>query len=51
MQDPVPENIEGSKVETHEFIHRIDWGQVALAVAALATLYVVFVRESDGEGR
>lgn len=51
MQDPVPENIQGSKMETHEFVHRIDWGYVAVSVAALMSLYIVFIREPDEEER
>jgi hypothetical protein len=48
MRDPVARNIRGSKVETHEFSHHIDWGHVALAVAAVVVVYAVFLR-SRGE--
>jgi hypothetical protein len=51
MQDPVPENIEGQVTETHEFTHRVDWGHVALSVAALAVVYAVFLREPEERER
>lgn len=47
MQDPVPENIEGQVIETHEFSHRVNWGHVALSVAALVVIYAVFLRSSS----
>jgi hypothetical protein len=42
VQDPQPENITGEKVQRHVFKHEIKWGQVAIGVAALATVYVVY---------
>jgi hypothetical protein len=48
MADPVPENIDGRKLVSHSFNHeighRIDWGHVALAVAAILAIYVLFLR-------
>jgi len=35
MQDPLPSNILGRKVETHTFEHSIEWGQVVLGLAAI----------------
>lgn len=39
MRDPLPENMAGQKVETHEFSHQVEhsvnWGHVVLAVVAL----------------
>jgi hypothetical protein len=49
MNDPVPENITGRKAVTHSVEHRIDWGHVALAGAALAVVYVLFLRGVDEE--
>lgn len=51
MNDPLPENIDGRKAVAHSVEHRIDWGYVALSLAALVALYTVFVREPDEEGR
>jgi hypothetical protein len=48
MQDPVAENISGSKVETHEFVHEIRWGQVALGLAAIVVVYAVFLQPKAG---
>lgn len=39
MQDPVPENISGQKVQRHVFKHEIQWGYVLLAVVALVALW------------
>lgn len=48
MADPVPENITGEKVEKHTFSHdvhhRVNWGYVSVAVAALALAYVLSQR-------
>lgn len=49
MQDPIAENISGSKVESHEFVHRVEWGYVALGVAAIVVVYAVFLREPEEE--
>jgi hypothetical protein len=53
MADPVPSNIDGQKVVSHsfnhEFGHRIDWGYVAIAVAVIAAVYVLFGRESEDD--
>jgi hypothetical protein len=48
MADPSPSNIDGSKTVSHTFEHQIrhqvNWSHVALAVAGLAVVYVLFVR-------
>jgi hypothetical protein len=45
MPDPAPENIAGERTVSHSFSHElrheINWGYVALAVAALAAVYVL----------
>jgi hypothetical protein len=54
MQDPVPENISGSKVESHEFVHQIQWGYVVLGFAVIVVVYAVLLQSKDGpedEGR
>lgn len=33
--EPQPENISGEVVRRHSFEHRINWGHVALGIAAL----------------
>ena len=59
MADPTPENIDGSKTVSHIFEHQIrhqvNWSHVALAVAGLAVVYVLFFRgggvvEDDDDG-
>lgn len=35
MQDPLPSNIDGQKVVSHEVQHSVNWGYVAVAVAAI----------------
>jgi hypothetical protein len=35
MQDPSPSNISGEKVVSHSVEHRVNWGHVLLAVAAV----------------
>ena len=35
MEDPLPENIEGSKRVTHSVNHHINWGYVAVGVGLL----------------
>jgi hypothetical protein len=53
MADPMRENIDGQKLVSHSFEHnlrhRVDWGHVALAVAAVVAIYVLFVRRSGVE--
>jgi len=46
LPDPAPENINGAKtVEySHEIHHRVNWGYVALGIAALAVL--LYLREN-----
>ena len=36
MQDPLPENIDGSKQVSHSVNHHINWGHVALGLGLLA---------------
>lgn len=50
MADPLPENIDGSKAVSysHEVHHKINWGYVAVGLAAIAAL--LFLRERlDGD--
>ena len=53
--EPAPENIAGEVVHKHAFEHRIDWGYVALAVAAVVVVMAlsgsggVSVGQSDAE--
>lgn len=50
MEDPLPENIAGEKVQTHTFEHRVNWGYVAVAVAVLfVVLYVDPLDRSDDD--
>jgi hypothetical protein len=49
MQDPSPENIDGSKLEKHVFEHRVDWGYVVLGLSAALAVYAVFLRETGEE--
>lgn len=44
MADPVPENITGEKsvAYSHEIHHRVNWGYVALGVAAILVLAYVW---------
>lgn len=44
--EPVPENIAGEVIHRHAFEHRVDWGHIALAAAAI--VIVVTVSGSDG---
>ena len=52
---PAPENIAGEVVHRHSFEHRIEWGHVALAAAAIVIVVTVFgsdmvsAEESDPE--
>ena len=53
--EPAPENIAGEVVHRHSFEHRIEWGHVALAAAAIVIVVTVFgsdaisAEESDAE--
>ena len=38
MEDPLPENIEGSKRVVHTVEHQVNWGYVAVAIVALVLL-------------
>lgn len=38
MQDPLPENIEGTKRHVHSFEHSIEWGHVAAAAAVIVVV-------------
>jgi len=49
MQDPLPENVTGEKVQRHVFKHEIKWGQVAIGLAAIVALYVVYSGLSNSE--
>lgn len=51
MQDPLPENVEGSKRVAHTVEHHINWSHVALGVAVIVVvLYLGSVGgESAGE--
>ena len=52
MQDPVPENISGQKVQRHVFKHEIQWGYVALALVLVLVVWKVgplLVGGSDDE--
>jgi hypothetical protein len=41
MDDPMPENIDGTKVERHTFEHRMPWGQIAIGVGLIALAYAI----------
>jgi hypothetical protein len=53
--DPAPENVVGEVVHRHSFEHRIEWGHVALAAAAIVIVVTLFgsdtvsAEESDAE--
>ena len=38
MEDPLPENIDGTKRVVHSVEHSVNWGHVAVAIVALALL-------------
>nr|WP_011091114.1 hypothetical protein [Halorubrum saccharovorum]AAO15413.1 orfA [Halorubrum saccharovorum] len=44
LPDPAPENIDGAKTVqySHEIHHRINWGYVALGVAAILVVAYVW---------
>ena len=48
MQDPPAENIAGEKRVAHTVEHRINWGYVALAAAAIGVL--LYLRPSSDDG-
>jgi len=52
MKDPIPENISGSKVQTHSFEHKINWSYVILGVIAVYALFQVgkIVDEGNTQG-
>lgn len=45
--EPAPENIAGEVVHRHSFEHRIEWGHVALAAAAIVIVVAVFGLDSS----
>lgn len=46
--EPNPENVSGEVVRKHSFEHRINWGHVALGLAAIYVAYhVVRLLDSD----
>lgn len=49
MRDPEPSNIEGRKVERHEFSHVVNWGYVAMGLGLLALAWVVYQLVSSTE--
>lgn len=49
MRDPMPANIEGEKVQRHVFKHEINWGYVAVAVAAVIVVIYVLPGEGNDE--
>lgn len=53
MNDPTPENITGEKRVSHVVKHQINWGYVAVAVAALIVLVYVdpLGKNQDSDGR
>jgi hypothetical protein len=44
--EPDPSNVTGEVVHRHSFEHRVNWGYVAVAFAALVVVYILFT-ESD----
>ena len=51
MRDPNPSNITGEKVQRHVFKHSINWGYVAIAVAAVVVALKLLSDASDDEGK
>lgn len=39
MKDPLPENISGEKQVQHVVKHSVDWGHVALGIAAIYAMW------------
>jgi hypothetical protein len=48
--EPAPENVAGEVVHRHAFEHRIDWGHVALALAAVVIALTLFGSDSASVG-
>jgi hypothetical protein len=48
--EPAPENIAGEVVHRHSFEHRIEWGHVALAAAAIVIVVTVFGSDAVSTG-
>lgn len=46
MMEPLRENIDGSKQVVHTVEHRVNWGYVALGVAAIVVALTVASRTS-----
>lgn len=53
MADPLPENIEGEKAVTysHQIEHRINWGYVAIGLAAVALAVLLFGGDAGEDDR
>ena len=51
MRDPNPSNITGEKVQRHVFKHSINWGYVAIAIAAVVVALKLLSETSDDEGK
>jgi len=51
VRDPNPSNITGEKVQRHVFKHSINWGYVAIAVAAVVVALKLLSETSDDEGK
>lgn len=49
MDDPLPENIDGSKRVSHEVQHTINWGHVALGLGVGAAAFVAYRVLAGGE--
>jgi len=51
VRDPNPSNITGEKVQRHVFKHSINWGYVAIAIAAVVVALKLLSETSDDEGK
>lgn len=51
MNDPLPENIEGNKTVEHVVEHRINWGYVAIAAAAVFVVYRLGIGAHQGKNQ
>lgn len=56
MRDPEPGNISGEKVQRHVFKHEINWGYVAIGIAAIYVASRLFegteaAAHGDDEGK
>lgn len=49
MDDPLPENIDGTKRVVHSVEHSINWGYVAAAVTVLVVVAIVASRSGSDE--